>query len=80
MRLLLAPALLLALAAPTSNVRAACPPIELLYDENENLSEKHTDVNRDCTFDEFVYYVDGKPERGEKDTDESQLHGHCSAG
>ncbi len=62
-------ALLAAVAAPLAGAHAACPPIELLYDENEDIHEKHVDHNRDCKFDEFVYYPSGKPERAEKDTD-----------
>ncbi len=62
-------ALLAAVAVPLAGAHAACFPIELLYDENEDVHEKHVDHNKDCKFDEFVYYAGGKPERAEKDTD-----------
>ncbi|MFP8880395.1 MAG: hypothetical protein VCE43_13545, partial [Myxococcota bacterium] len=59
-RMLLAPAILLVLAAPLRGDDVPCPPVIpviLLYDENEEVSEKNTDANKDCKFDEFVYYV-----------------------
>jgi len=62
-------ALLAIVAAPLAGARAACAPIELLYDENENIHEKRVDHNKDCTYDEIVYYASGTPERAEKDTD-----------
>ncbi|HEY5659036.1 MAG TPA: hypothetical protein VIY27_14710, partial [Myxococcota bacterium] len=49
--------------------RGACPPIELLYDANEQIAERKSDTNQDCRHDEFVYYVDGVAERAERDTD-----------
>ena len=62
-------ALLAIVAAPLAGARAACAPVELLYDENENIHEKRVDHNKDCTYDEIVYYASGTPERAEKDTD-----------
>ena len=64
------PALLVAvaiLAAPAA--RADCPAVELRYDENEAVAEKHSDTNKDCKHDEFVYFADGRPERAERDQD-----------
>ncbi|MBW2493300.1 MAG: hypothetical protein JRE43_01000, partial [Deltaproteobacteria bacterium] len=49
-------ALLASIAMPLAGARAACAPIELLYDENENIHEKRVDHNKDCTYDEIVYY------------------------
>ena len=42
--------------------------MNLLYDDKENLAEKHVDTNKDCKFDQFVYYLDGKPEKAEVDS------------
>ena len=46
-----------------------CPPIELLYDANEELSEKRSDRNRDCQLDEVIRYESGQPVRAESDSD-----------
>ncbi len=62
-------ALLAAISSPLAEARAACAPIELLYDENEQIHEKRVDHDRDCRYDEIVHYASGAPERAEKDTD-----------
>ncbi len=41
----------------------------LLYDDNEQVAEKHFDSNRDCRHDQFIYYIEGTPERAENDSD-----------
>ena len=43
--------------------------MELIYDENEQIAERKSDTNKDCRFDETVYYIDGVAERAERDTD-----------
>ena len=40
----------------------------LLFDEEEQLKEKHADTNGDGRYDEFIYYEKGKPARAEQDT------------
>ena len=67
-RIYLALLLLLAPLAAAS-AKAGCPPIELLYDEYEQIAEKRSDTNHDCRHDEIVHYVDGVAERAERDTD-----------
>ena len=64
----LAAAVLTALAAAPAFAQAACPPVELRYDENEQLQERRADTNKDCRQDEFVYYNGGIAERAERDT------------
>ncbi|MDH5567100.1 MAG: hypothetical protein OEY15_10580, partial [Myxococcales bacterium] len=64
----LAAALLLALA-DAAFARSSCPPVELLYDDNEQIAERRTDTNQDCRHDEFVHYSAGVAERAERDTD-----------
>jgi len=59
--------LLLAAAAPAA-AGPRCPAVEFLYDENEDPAEKHVDTNKDCKHDQFVYYIGGKAERAEHDT------------
>ncbi|MGE4652612.1 MAG: hypothetical protein AAEJ53_17125, partial [Myxococcota bacterium] len=53
--------LALLLLAPlfATPAKAGCPPVELLYDEYEQIAEKRSDTNEDCRHDEIVYYVDG---------------------
>src|SRR5262249_2301887 len=46
-----------------------CSPVELIYDENEQIAESHKDTNGDCKFDEVVFYKNGVAERAERDTD-----------
>jgi len=60
-------AALLLTHAGAAAAQSKCPPIELLYDENEQLSERRRDSNADCRTDEFVYYESGKPVRAEQD-------------
>ena len=60
---------LLLLALPFGPASAACPPIELLYDEYEQIAQKRSDTNSDCQHDEVVHYVDGIAQRAERDTD-----------
>ncbi|MDP7573270.1 MAG: hypothetical protein QF391_16835, partial [Myxococcota bacterium] len=55
-------------AAATAQAQQRCPAVELLYDELENLAEKRLDSNKDCKHDQFVYYVEGKPERAAIDS------------
>ena len=64
---LLFPALL---AAPAVAQRGGqgCSAVNLLYDENEDVAEKHVDTNKDCVYDQFIYYLDGKPEKAEVDS------------
>jgi hypothetical protein len=59
-------ALPLAVAAPAA---ASCPPVELVYDANEQIAEKKADTNKDCRHDQHVFYVDGVAQRAERDTD-----------
>ena len=33
------------------------------------IAEKHSDTNKDCKHDEFVYYAEGRPQRAERDQD-----------
>ena len=42
--------------------------MELRYDENEALAEKHVDTNKDCKHDQYIYYLEGRAERAEIDT------------
>ena len=49
--------------------QGSCPPVELIYDENEQIAESRKDTNEDCRLDEIVYYIDGVAERAERDTD-----------
>jgi len=60
---------LVPLAALPAFGQGSCSAVELRYDENENLAQKLSDTNKDCKHDEFVFYIDGKPERAERDTD-----------
>jgi azurin len=59
---------LLLLAAP-AYASSRCPAVELDYDDDEQLSQKRSDTNQDCRHDEFVFYVNGKAERAERDRD-----------
>ena len=65
-RLLLGLALLV--AAHPADAQKKCAPVELLYDDKEELSEKRADNDKDCRIDEIVKYQGGKPARAEKDT------------
>ena len=56
------------LAAPAA-AQLECPPIVLLYDDNEKLRERQTDTNGDCRPDQWVYYEQGVPQRAEQDMD-----------
>ena len=53
----------LGFTTPARASETECIPIVLLYDENEELSERRSDTNRDCSHDEFVFYEQGKPVR-----------------
>lgn len=64
---LLCPALIFASSARAEEYQ--CVPKVLLYDENEELSERRVDTNRDCSHDEFVFYLNGKPLRSQRDRD-----------
>src|SRR5687767_7711150 len=58
--------------APSLSAQAqpsACPPVELRYDESEQLVERRADTNKDCRQDEFVFYENGIAARAERDTD-----------
>ena len=59
---------LLFLARPAL-AEASCPPIELTYDEHEQISQKKADTNQDCRHDEIVHYDAGRAARAERDTD-----------
>ena len=55
------------LALAPVGAEAACPPVELFYDDAEQLAEKRTDTNRDCKPNEVVHYENGRPVRAELD-------------
>ncbi|MGY8805098.1 MAG: hypothetical protein ACKVK6_12780, partial [bacterium] len=67
--LLLAALLVSTNALAASKAENKCIPIVLLYDENEELAERHTDTNRDCAHDELVFYEGGKAARSQRDRD-----------
>jgi hypothetical protein len=67
-RILLATAFLALLTLPLA-AAAGCPPVELVYDANEQIAEKKADTNKDCRHDQHVFYVDGVAQRAERDTD-----------
>jgi hypothetical protein len=56
-------------AAGSAEAQRRCSPVELIYDENEQIAESHKDTNADCRFDEVVYYRNAVAERAERDTD-----------
>ncbi|GAF81434.1 unnamed protein product, partial [marine sediment metagenome] len=66
--LLLAVLTVLALLWADGALAQAKRPIVLLFDDQERLKEKRADTNGDGRYDEFIYYVEGNPDRAEQDT------------